>query len=168
MKAATTKPRAAVSLMARTPWPPRPWRLKRSVFTRLPKPVSVTTSRSASSRTTSRAIALSSPLQLDAAHAAGVAAHLADLVLVEADRHAPVGDDHQVVVAAGGDDPHDLVAVAQVDGDQALAPRLVVLAEGGLLHLPLAVAKTRNLSWSGSRWSSRSPGSTRSAAGSAG
>ena len=36
MKAPTTAPRAAVTLMPRTPWPPRPWRLNLSSLVRLP------------------------------------------------------------------------------------------------------------------------------------
>ena len=36
MKAATTRPRLAVSLIPRTPWPPRAWRLNRSILVRLP------------------------------------------------------------------------------------------------------------------------------------
>ena len=36
MNAATTPPRLAVSLMPRTPWPPRPWRLNCSSWVRLP------------------------------------------------------------------------------------------------------------------------------------
>ena len=43
----------------------------------------------------------------------------------------------EVVVARRRHDPDQLVAVAQVDGDEALAPRLVVLAERRLLHLAL-------------------------------
>ena len=72
------------------------------------------------------------------AHAGGRAAHRADLVLVEADRHAPAGDHEDVVAAAGLDDPHELVAVAQVDGDQAVAATRVVGVERRLLHRPLA------------------------------
>ena len=46
------------------------------------------------------------------------------------------GDHEDVVVAAGGDHADQLVAVAQVDGDEPLPAGLVVLGEGGLLDLP--------------------------------
>jgi hypothetical protein len=45
------------------------------------------------------------------------------------------GDDEHVVVAVRLDHAHQLVAVPQVDGDETLTARLVVLAERCLLDL---------------------------------
>src|SRR5437773_3148327 len=68
--------------------------------------------------------------------ALGGAARRTHRVLREADRLAVARHHEDVVGAAGLDDAHQLVAVLEVDGDEALAPRLVVLVEAGLLHLP--------------------------------
>src|SRR4029079_13091306 len=77
-------------------------------------------------------------LQLHAAYARGGAAHGPNLVLAETDRQA-LAADHEDVVAAGGlDDPHQLVAVTQVEGDEARAATVVVLVERGLLDHALA------------------------------
>src|SRR4029078_13414411 len=72
-------------------------------------------------------------LQLHAAYARGGAAHGPNLVLADTDRQA-LAADHEDVVAAGGlDDPHQLVAVTQVEGDEAIAATIVVLVERRLL-----------------------------------
>ena len=56
--------------------------------------------------------------QLHAPHAGGGAAHRPHVVLGEADGHALPRHHEDVVAPVGGDDPHQLVAVAQVDGDE--------------------------------------------------
>ena len=83
--------------------------------------------------------------QTDAAHAGGVAAHGPHVLLVEADGHAVARHLEEVVVARRGHDPDQLVAVAQVDGDEALAARLVVLAHRRLLHLALRRGEDQEL-----------------------
>ena len=88
MKAATTTPFLAVSLMPRTPWPPRPCRLNLSSWVRLPKPASVTMRMATSSRATSQETTSSLGLHLHAPHAGRGPAHGPDLVLGEADGHA--------------------------------------------------------------------------------
>jgi hypothetical protein len=55
------------------------------------------------------------------------------------------GHDHEVVAPAGGDHAHQLVTLAQVDGDEALPARLVVLAEGRLLHLAVGGGEDQEL-----------------------
>ena len=82
----------------------------------------------ASSRATSTETTSSPARRRHAPHAGGVAAHGPHVVLGEADGHALRRDHEDVVVAAGLDDPDQLVAVAQVDGDEALPAGLVVLA----------------------------------------
>ena len=74
-------------------------------------------------------------LEAHTPYAGGVPTHGPDVLLAEADRHARRRDDEHVVVAVGLDHPDQFVAVAEVDGDEALATRLVVLAEGRLLDL---------------------------------
>ena len=70
----------------------------------------------------------------------------------EADGHARAAHHEDVVGAVGDDDPHQLVAVAQVDGDEPVAPRRVVLGERRLLHRrPCLVAKNRYRSVPNSR-----------------
>ena len=91
-----------------------------------------------SSRATSTDTTSSSARSFMPAHAGRRAAHRPHVVLVEADRHALAADHEDVVAAAGLDDPHQLVAVAQVDGDQAVAPARVVGVERRLLHRALA------------------------------
>ena len=61
------------------------------------------------------------------------AAHRAQrgVVGVEAHRLALARDEEQVVDGLGQAGPDQLVAVAQVDGDEAAAARAVVLARGG-------------------------------------
>ena len=88
-----------------------------------------------SSAATSSDTTASPVAQPDAPHAGGIAAHGADVRLVEADRHAVARHLEEVVVARRGHHPDQLVAVAQVDGDEPLAARLVVLAQGRLLDL---------------------------------
>src|SRR5581483_3738643 len=75
--------------------------------------------------------------QLHAAHAGGGAAHRAHVVLAEADALAELRDHEDVVAPVRGDDLHELVAVAQVDGDETGTQRRVVLVELRLLHLAL-------------------------------
>src|SRR5690606_12268469 len=72
-------------------------------------------------------------LELHAAYAGRAAAHRAYVVLAEADRHAVATDHEDVVAAAGLDHLDQLVAVAQVDRDQSVAPARVVLVERRLL-----------------------------------
>src|SRR4029077_6504977 len=75
--------------------------------------------------------------QAHADHALGSPARRAHRLLAETNRLAMARDDEDVVGAAGLYHPHQLVAVFEVDGDEALAPALVVLAEHRLLDLPL-------------------------------
>ena len=56
---------------------------------------------------------------LHAAHAGGGPAHRAHVVLGEADGLAELRQHEDVVAAVGGDHLHQLVAVAEVDGDDA-------------------------------------------------
>ena len=51
----------------------------------------------------------------------------------------------EVVVSRRGHHPHELIAVAQGDGDEALAPGLVVLAERRLLDLALGGGEDQEL-----------------------
>ncbi len=77
-------------------------------------------------------------LELDRGHALRVAAHRPHLGLPEAGGLALAGGDDDVVLAVGQADPLELVAVEQVDGDQAVGADLRVLGQRGLLDLPLA------------------------------
>ena len=79
------------------------------------------------------------------------ATHRAHVVLVEADRHALAADHEDVVAAAGLDDLDQLVAVVQVDGDEAVAAARVVGVERRLLDRALLVAKNRKRSPAKSR-----------------
>ena len=74
--------------------------------------------------------------ELHAPHAGRVAAHRAHLLVLVVKRIVmPLRDTRDVVGAVRLDDPHQLVAVAQVERDEAVATRLVVLGHQGLLHL---------------------------------
>ena len=74
---------------------------------------------------------------LHAPHAGGRPPHVAHVVLAEADGLAQLGQHEDVVAPVGGDDLDQLVAVLEVDGDDARAQRRVVLVELRLLHLAL-------------------------------
>src|SRR5207245_2767989 len=65
--------------------------------------------------------------ELDPDHALRVAAHGADLGLAEPDRLAELGGDDHLVRAARRRDPVELVALLQVDRDQAVAAHVRVL-----------------------------------------
>ena len=78
------------------------------------------------------------PAELHADHALGVAAHRPDLPLVKADGLALLGGQEDVVLAAGGRHPEQLVALLQVDGDQPVAADVRVLLHAGLLDVALA------------------------------
>src|SRR5205807_2132770 len=58
-------------------------------------------------------------LERHPAHAGGVPAHGPNFVLAESDRHAVPADHEDLVFATGPNDPDELVAVAQRDGDEA-------------------------------------------------
>src|SRR5699024_3114757 len=68
--------------------------------------------------------------QLDAAHAAGVPAHAAHVVLVEADGHAVVGGDEDGLIAVGLPHADELVPLLQGDAADA---RLAGGVDGGEL-----------------------------------
>ena len=68
-----------------------------------------------------------------AAHAARVAAHRAHVVLVEAHRLAAVGEQHHVVLAVGERGADQVVALVEVDGDDAGLARVAEFVERGLL-----------------------------------
>ena len=62
---------------------------------------------------------VSSPTRRDALHAAGVAAHRPGVGLLEADGHAVGGGQHHFVARLGHDHVDQLVALAELDGDDA-------------------------------------------------
>ena len=121
--------------MPRTPWPPRVWALKWSSFDTLAVPgVGDDEQVHSLARHVARhdLVARTQPHSPDPGRAA---AHGPDLGLCETNGDAALAHHQQVVVSAGPDDTYELVSLVQVDGDEALAARLVVLREGGLLHL---------------------------------
>ncbi len=71
-------------------------------------------------------------------HTAGAAAHRTYIALGEADRGAVARHDEHVVGTRGVEHTHQLVPVTEVDGDQAVGARLVVVGQRGLLHHPVA------------------------------
>src|SRR3954447_24112191 len=73
-------------------------------------------------------------LEPRAGHAAGRAAHGADLGLLEPDGQAALGAEDDVVLAAGDVDADQLVAVLEADRDDAGVADVAVGAERGLLH----------------------------------
>ena len=80
------------------------------------------------------------------AHAAGVAAHRARVVLVEADGQAGARDHDDVVARVDAAHGDELVVVADLDRDDAVGlDRRVVGEELGLLDGARRVAKTRYL-----------------------
>src|SRR5262249_50198041 len=68
-------------------------------------------------------------LQCHPSHTGGVSPHGPNVVLAESNRHAISADHEDVVITRCLDDFHKLVAVAQVDSDEAFPAGLVVLAE---------------------------------------
>src|SRR5581483_7049957 len=74
--------------------------------------------------------------QAHAAHAARLAAHRAHVVLGEAHRLARVGEQHHVVLAVGDGGADQVIAVVQLDRDDALLARVGELRERRLLHRP--------------------------------
>ena len=145
MNAATTAPRASVSLMPRTPWPPRPWRLNVVELGALAVAARVTNSSTASSRATSQLTTPSSaflsfmPRTPAVARPIGRTSSSVKRIVMPLLRHH-----EDVVVAVGLDHPHQLVAVVEVDGDEAGPQRRVVLAElASSSPCPLLVAKNR-------------------------
>src|SRR5262249_49656792 len=66
-------------------------------------------------------------LDVDAAHAAGAAAHGAHFLLREPDGHALLGGDHHLALAVGAAHRHQLVALLEPDGDDAARARVRVL-----------------------------------------
>src|SRR5690606_93871 len=69
--------------------------------------------------------------ELDPLDAGGRAAHVADVVLREADGHAVGGDEQEVVGAGGQADAEQGVVLAEADGDDAGAVDVGVGLEGG-------------------------------------
>src|SRR5581483_7047587 len=61
--------------------------------------------------------------ELDAAHTGGLAAHRADLALVEADGLAPARNQHDLALAVGDRNPDEPVLIVQIDGDDATRAR---------------------------------------------
>src|SRR5207244_12473915 len=82
-------------------------------------------------------------LHVDAANAAGAAAHRTHLVLGEADGHARLRGDHHLALAVRAMHRHELVALVQPDGQDAAGARARLLPQPGLLHLALACAEPR-------------------------
>src|SRR5688572_12863771 len=72
--------------------------------------------------------------QLDAAHATRGTAHGADVRLLEADSHALLRAEQDLVVPVGDFDRDERIAVFQADGDDAVRADVRVGAEGRLLH----------------------------------
>src|SRR6185369_13145994 len=77
-------------------------------------------------------------LDLDPAHAGGAAAHRADFLFREADRHAELRGDHHLATAIGSAGRHELVAVLEAHRLDAAGPRMRIRLQLGLLHLALA------------------------------
>src|SRR6185436_20150231 len=73
-------------------------------------------------------------LQLDAFDAGGGAAHLAHVAFLEADAHAALGGQHDVVVAVGDLHVDQLVGILDVDRVDPVAARVPVGGEHRLLH----------------------------------
>src|SRR5690606_24630453 len=76
--------------------------------------------------------------KIDAAHAAGIAAHRADLIFLEASGHALLGADHDVHV--GLRQAHIDEPVTLVDTDRANTARANAVEGGGIGLLDRAVA----------------------------
>src|SRR5688572_11317865 len=72
--------------------------------------------------------------QLDAAHAARGTAHRVNVRPLEANRHALLRAEQDLVVRAGDLDRDDRIGVFQPDGDDAVRADVGVGAEGRLLH----------------------------------
>ena len=85
--------------------------------------------------------------QPDAAHPGRVPTHRPHVLLAETDGHAVARHLEEVVLPRRCHHPDQLVTLAQVDRDEALAPRLVVLAQGGLLDLSLCGGEEEVLVW---------------------
>src|SRR6185437_7579203 len=76
--------------------------------------------------------------ELDAAHTRGLAAHRADLALVEADGLAAARNQHDLALPVGDRNPDEPVLIVQIDGDDAARARARERGERRLLHGPLA------------------------------
>ena len=76
--------------------------------------------------------------QVHAAHAAGDAPHGADILLVEADGLAVLGGQEDILAAVGQGHGDQLVAIVQLDGDDAAAADVGVLDQRGLLDHAVA------------------------------
>ena len=76
-------------------------------------------------------------LELHAPHAGRRPSHRPHVALVEADRHAAMGNHEDVVGSTGLDDTHKFVVIVEVDGDQSIAATRVIGIERCLLDRSL-------------------------------
>src|SRR6056297_3878532 len=83
--------------------------------------------------------------QADAAHTGRTAAHRSHVGLAEADGLAAAREQHDVAVAVGEGHVHQVVALAQIDGDDAVRPRPRESIQRRLLYRALAGAEEDEL-----------------------
>src|SRR6266850_2576798 len=76
-------------------------------------------------------------VELDALHAGGRAAHVAHVLLVEADAHAVIRGEDDVVLAVGHLYVDQLVTLLDVDGADPVRARIPELREDRFLHYPV-------------------------------
>src|SRR5882672_5713720 len=76
-------------------------------------------------------------VELDALHAGGRAAHVAHVLLVEADAHAVIRGEDDVVLAVGHLYVDQLVTLLDVDGADPVRARIPELREDRFLHDPV-------------------------------
>ena len=77
------------------------------------------------------------PLQLNTSHAAGRAAHLAHVLLIEANAHPVLSRQHDVIGAIGDQNVDEFIALFDVDCVDARRTRVPVRREHCLLHDPV-------------------------------
>ena len=111
----------------------------------------MTTSRLASRLIDHHADHLVARSELDALHAGRVAAHLAHVLLVEADRQAVTRREHDVVRAARDLHVDQLVALLDLDRLDAGRARVRVLRQRRLLHRALLRGEEQELIVAGTR-----------------